>query len=47
MEKVGWVCPVCGKGNAPWMPTCGHCVANKNNNGEHASSPQSANKKEK
>lgn len=18
----GWICPVCGRGNAPWNPTC-------------------------
>lgn len=22
--QVGWKCPVCGKGNAPFMPTCGN-----------------------
>jgi len=22
---VGWQCPTCGKGNAPWSATCGHC----------------------
>lgn len=22
--KIGWKCPVCGKGNAPFMPTCGN-----------------------
>jgi hypothetical protein len=21
---IGWKCPVCGKGNAPFMPTCGN-----------------------
>lgn len=20
--RVGWTCPVCGTGVAPWMPTC-------------------------
>lgn len=20
--QVGWKCPVCGRGNAPWNPTC-------------------------
>ena len=23
--QKGWLCPACGKGNAPWNPTCGHC----------------------
>lgn len=23
--QVGWRCPVCGRGNAPWNPTC-QCV---------------------
>ena len=22
----GWVCPVCGKGNAPHADRCGHCA---------------------
>jgi len=22
--NIGWKCPVCGKGNAPFMPTCGN-----------------------
>ena len=22
--QMGWKCPVCGKGNAPFMPTCGN-----------------------
>ena len=21
-NKKGWICPVCGKVNAPWMPSC-------------------------
>ena len=24
--QVGWKCPVCGKGNAPFMPTCGNTL---------------------
>lgn len=24
MPRTGWQCPVCGKGNAPFMPTCGN-----------------------
>ena len=24
---TGWKCPVCGKGNAPFALTCGHCAA--------------------
>jgi predicted RNA-binding Zn-ribbon protein involved in translation (DUF1610 family) len=23
--QVGWRCPVCGLGNAPWIPYCAHC----------------------
>lgn len=23
---VGWKCPVCGKGNAPWAVACHHCI---------------------
>lgn len=23
---MGWVCPVCGRGNAPWAMTCCGCV---------------------
>jgi hypothetical protein len=23
--QVGWKCPVCGMGNAPWMPYCTRC----------------------
>jgi hypothetical protein len=22
ITPVGWICPVCGRGNAPWLPTC-------------------------
>ena len=25
MSKEGWVCPLCGAANAPWMPKC-DCV---------------------
>lgn len=21
-NNIGWVCPVCGKGNAPWKTSC-------------------------
>lgn len=21
-SNTGWVCPICGKVNAPWVPTC-------------------------
>lgn len=21
-SAVGWTCPTCGKGNAPWQPVC-------------------------
>jgi hypothetical protein len=24
--QVGWKCPVCGKGNAPFAPTCGNSM---------------------
>jgi hypothetical protein len=24
VPNTGWKCPVCGKGNAPFMPTCGN-----------------------
>jgi hypothetical protein len=24
--NVGWKCPVCGKGNAPFMPICGNTM---------------------
>lgn len=23
--KAGWICPVCGRGNAPFALRCGHC----------------------
>lgn len=23
---VGWKCPVCGHGNAPWASYCYHCI---------------------
>ena len=26
--KQGWICPKCGRVNAPWMPTCG-CVSSQ------------------
>jgi hypothetical protein len=22
-NNEGWVCPLCGKANAPWVPQCG------------------------
>lgn len=22
-SNTGWVCPICGKVNAPWVPNCG------------------------
>lgn len=22
MSKEGWVCPICGRVNAPWVPEC-------------------------
>lgn len=25
-SPVGWLCPACGKGNAPDVKTCGHCA---------------------
>lgn len=25
-ELAGWICPRCGKVNAPWVPSC-ECVA--------------------
>ena len=25
VPQQGWVCPVCGAGNAPWAHTCGYC----------------------
>lgn len=26
-EKPGWECPVCHRGNAPWIPYCHFCDA--------------------
>ena len=26
--QQGWICPICGRVNAPWMPTCG-CVSSQ------------------
>ena len=26
LSHVGWACPVCNKGNAPGVKTCGHCA---------------------
>jgi len=26
LMRMGWVCPVCHKGNAPDADKCGHCV---------------------
>ena len=28
--NIGWQCPVCGCGNAPFAMKCGHCVPEKN-----------------
>lgn len=30
-NKTGWICPVCGKGLAPWMSYC-DCVNHKSSN---------------
>lgn len=24
LPLVGWTCPTCGRGNAPWVQTCPH-----------------------
>ena len=29
-QQYGWICPVCGKGLAPWVRECS-CVNNNNN----------------
>ena len=26
IKRVGWECPVCHKGNAPFASKCGHCA---------------------
>ncbi len=26
IASIGWVCPVCGKGNAPHVEGCFHCA---------------------
>ena len=26
-DRIGWICPVCNKGNAPGTARCGHCAA--------------------
>ena len=26
--QQGWICPKCGRVNAPWLPTCG-CVSSQ------------------
>lgn len=28
--ETGWVCPLCGRANAPWNPSC-HCTREKAN----------------
>jgi uncharacterized OB-fold protein len=28
---TGWLCPACGKGNAPGAVTCGHCATPSRN----------------
>ena len=24
-KQYGWICPACGRGNAPWAAKCWHC----------------------
>jgi len=31
-QHIGWKCPVCGKGNAPFMQTCGNTACGINFN---------------
>ena len=36
-QQTGWRCPVCGKGNAPFMPTCGNQMCGVNITGVSSS----------
>ncbi len=37
IKEIGWICPACGKGNAPFALKCGHCK-------DFSSSPYTGNK---
>ncbi len=28
--QTGWICPSCGRGNAPWVATCSHPLPSAN-----------------
>ena len=32
--QQGWICPKCGRVNAPWLPTCG-CVSSQTSGSSH------------
>jgi len=33
--QQGWICPKCGRVNAPWMPTCGCVSSQTSGSGTH------------
>jgi uncharacterized OB-fold protein len=45
-SKMGWICPVCGRGNAPMALGCYHCSHPQYYGDWQTSSPQPVNPKD-